>query len=348
MSTFDDILDSSVSDLATSQPDIDGILDERTDGNAGVSWAEPGYEGQIDYRIRQLSYSSILSLHTCPRKFQLYKLRTTNRLEDSDKTKITFSFGGVVGQAIQSSLENKPWDTIVSEMFLGWKTELFAEDPKLKKSFFQAIFAIQKFKAMRAAGLLKDYELVYYQGKPACELSFCINLPDGFRFRGYVDAVLKHKTTGEIIVLEVKTTGSKVLEPSMYKNSSQAIGYSIVLDHLFPDLSSYKVLYLVYQTHSEDFTPIPFTKSYLQRAQWIRELLLEVDTIKMYEAAEIYPMHGERCFAHWKDCEYINSCTLNTEHLTKKCTPEMEDKEEYQITISLMDLLDTQLKKVGI
>lgn len=347
MSTLDDFLDSPSSDLDTSLLDSSGLLDGRTETNAGVSWSEPGYEGQIDYRIRQLSYSSILSLHTCPRKFQLYKLRTTNRLEETEKSRVTFSFGGIVGQAIQSTLEGKSWNTIAMEMLLGWKTDLFSEDPKLKKSFFSAYFAAKKFQAMLKAGLLKDYELVYYEGKPACELSFCINLPDGFRFRGYVDAVLRNISTGEIIVLEVKTTGLKALEPAMYKNSSQAIGYSIVLDHLFPDLSSYKVLYLVYQTSNEEFTPIPFAKSYLQRAQWIRELLLEVDKIKMYEEAQIYPMHGESCFSFFRECEYINSCTLSTEHLTKPCSPEMEDKEEYQISISLLDLLDTQLRKVG-
>ena len=30
----------------------------------------------IDTRIKQLSYSSLLKLHSCPRAYQLYKLNT--------------------------------------------------------------------------------------------------------------------------------------------------------------------------------------------------------------------------------------------------------------------------------
>ena len=65
---------------------------EGSEGSSGLSsgWQEPSYEGAIDYRIRQLSYSSLLTLHSCPRKFQLYKLRTTHKTAESLKTTITF------------------------------------------------------------------------------------------------------------------------------------------------------------------------------------------------------------------------------------------------------------------
>ena len=192
-----------------------------------------------------------------------------------------------------------------------------------------------------------DYELVHIDGIPACELSFCVNFPDGFRLRGFVDAVLKHKISGEVVVLECKTTGSATVNPATYKNSSQAIGYSIVLDHIFPELSSYKVIYLIYQTSSKEYVTFPFTKTFLQRALWIRELLLDIEIIKMYEEAEVYPMRGENCFDFFRECSFYQTCTLSTEYQTKPCTPEEEDKTLYQITLSFEDLLDTQLRKLG-
>ncbi|WP_292558044.1 hypothetical protein, partial [Mesorhizobium sp.] len=79
----------------------------------------------------------------------------------------------------------------------------------------------------------------------------------------------------------------------------------------------------------------------------IRELLLDIERIKMYEEAGVYPMRGGSCTSWGRDCEYLQTCTLSTEYLTKPCTPEEEDKTEYQISISLVDLLDTQLNKVG-
>jgi len=338
-------LDAFLSDIPTDVISFTGPDDTGTGESSQVSWHESDYEGKIDYRIRQLSYSSILTLHSCPRKFQLYRLRTTHRTEESAQSTITFAFGHVVGEGIQLALEGATESEVIWKMFLGWHTDLYAEDLKLNKSFFQAVIAIKRFFALQASGFLKEYELVYYNGKPACELSFSVVFPDGFRLRGFVDAVLKHRTTGKVVVLECKTTGAATVNPATYKNSAQAIGYSIVLDSIFPDLSAYEVLYLIYNTKSGEYLPIPFQKTYLQRALWIRELLLDIETIKMYEDAEVYPMHGESCYSFFRECEYLNVCQLSTEYLTKPCTPEQEDKTEYQIALTLDDLLTTQLAK---
>lgn len=346
MQSPSDFLDQSLDGIPLSGFDIDSISPGDSESTSSPPFKEPGYEGSIDYRIRQLSYSSLLNLHSCPRKFQLNRLRTTHRSEESEKSTITFAFGHVVGEALASTLEGKSLDQIIWRMYLGWHTDLMASDDKSEKSFWMAVFAIQKFWALRDAGFLKEYELVWYKGKPATELSFVINFPDGFRLRGFVDAVLRHRVSGEILVLECKTTNSTTLNPATYKNSAQAIGYSVVLDHIYPDLSSYKVLYLVYQTKAKEYTPIPFVKTYLQRALWIRELLLDLETIKMYEEAEVYPMRGESCFTFFRECEYFNTCGLSTQYLTKPCTPEEEDKTEYQISLSLQDLLESQLSKV--
>jgi hypothetical protein len=343
MPSAEDFLDTSISDLGVFDTDIERVELEGSTNSS--SWNEPGYEGSIDYRIRQLSYSSILTLHSCPRKFELYKKRTTFRAEESIKSSITFAFGHFVGRAIQRVFEGWSYEQIIWNEFLEWSPDLFAEDEKLNKSFWSAAVAIQKFISLRKSGLLAEYELVYHDGKPATELSFCINLPDGFRYRGHVDVVLRNTQTGEVVVLEIKTTGAATTNPSIFKNSAQAIGYSIVLDHIFPSLSSYKVLYFIYNTKQSEYNAIPFTKTHLQRALWIRTLLLDIETIKSYEEAQIYPMHGESCVQFYRDCEYINSCTLSTEYLTKPCTPEQEDKIEYSMTVGLVDLLESQLEK---
>ena len=345
MSTIDSLLD----DILDSPGAANSFSSVSDDEPAGESFSGPlyesGYEGTIDYRIRQLSYSSMLTLHTCPRKYQLYKLRTAYREPETEKSTVTFAFGHVVGEAIQLFLSGASREEVIWKMFLTWHAPLFAEDEKAKKSFWSAILAAQRFEVVRAS-VLDEYELVYYDGKPACELSFVINFPDGFRYRGHVDAVLRHRNTGDVLVLECKTTGLKVVSPSSYKNSAQAIGYSIVLDSLFPDLSSYSVLYLVYQTSSQDYTTLSFDKTYLQRALWIRELLLDIEQIKMYEQAGVYPMHGESCNAFMRDCEYINSCTMSTDYLARQGTEKDFDKTEYQVSLSLSDLLDTQLGKI--
>lgn len=306
----------------------------------------------LDKRLLNLSYSSLLTLHSCPRKFQLSRLQATSDKYESLNETITFSYGHIVGEGIQLALEGKTEDEIIWKMFLGWKPDLFADNPKQAKSFAHAVYAVQKFIAMRAQGFLDGYEVVYYKGKPACELSFIISLPNGFKFRGFVDAVLRHTETGEVVVLECKTSSAATLNSATYKNSAQAIGYSVVLDAIFPELSSYKVIYLVYSTKELCYDTLEFIKSFSMRARWIRELILDVDAIVSYDEHDLYPMRGESCFTYFRECNYLGLCQMSTDKLVIPLTAEGEAKIEednavYQIELTLEDLIHTQLKKVG-
>lgn len=303
-----------------------------------------------DPRIKLLSYSSRLSLHACPRLFQLEKLQAEAEQEDLPSS-ITFAFGHAVGLGIQLVFEGKTEEEIIWQLFLNWKPDLWAADEKKKKSFFFAVAAVQTFIAMRKQGLLEEWELVYYEGKPAVELSFCINLPSGYKYRGFVDAVLVNKYNGKVTVLECKTTGAKLINPATYKNSSQAIGYSTVLDTLFLDLSSYSVCYLIYLSTSMKFEILDFPKSYLQRALWLQELFLDSQLVQIFEDTGVFPMHGESCVRYGRDCKYLNLCTLSTEHFTKPLTAEelrkLEEEEDtkYAIKVDMQDLIKAQLMK---
>lgn len=305
---------------------------------------------EIDKRILNLSYSSQLLLHKCPRKFQLYRLNSKSEETEDAIQSLTFAYGHTVGKGVQDVFEGKEWKQIVWEAFLGWDVDLLAVDTKRNKSFFGALLAIKQLYLARESGLLKDYDLVSWEGKPATELSFSIALPDGFIYRGFVDLVLQHKYSGKVVVIECKTLNASTVNPAQYKNSAQAIGYSIVLDAIFPQLSSYEVYYLVYPTKKAEWEIIPFEKSYLQRALWIRELLLDVDRIKLYEQAQIYPMHGESCFDWNRECEYLQHCTMSTHLLVSPLTEEGsakidEELNKFQIKISIQDLIEAQLKK---
>lgn len=305
----------------------------------------------IDIRLQQLSYSSRLLLHSCPRKYQLQRLRAEAQNNDTDGTGgITLLYGSVVGLGLQLVLEGKDEDEIYLTLFKAWTLDLEQRDEKRNKNFYSALIAVQRFQAVVRAGILEGYELVTYQGKSACELGFCITFPDGFKYRGYVDAVLRHRQTGKVLVLEAKTTWQKTINPATYKHSAQAIGYSIVLDSIFNDLSSYDVCYFVYKTTVGEWEKLSFNKTYLQRAQWIQELIFDTQDIARYDDAGIFPMRGESCVAFGRECEYLQVCTLNTRYITSPLTPEAAQDVEneikkYQIVITLDQLIDSQLSK---
>jgi hypothetical protein len=312
----------------------------------------PSDSPNVDPRLYNLSYSSLLTAHSCPRKFELERKNSVTESSESLDESITFSYGHVVGLGIQLALENHPLEEIIWKCFLTWKPELFAENSKQNKSFASAIYAVEKFIALRASGYLQDYSLVIYNDKPACELSFLITLPNGYKYRGFVDAVLRHNLTGEVVVLECKTSSATSVNPATYKNSAQAIGYSIVLDAIFPELSSYRVLYLVYSSKQLQYEQFNFPKSYLQRARWIRELVLDTEILSLYNANDLYPMRGESCFSFMRECKYLGLCQMSTDKLVSPITQEEIEKmeiknEEYQIKITLDDLINSQLSKVS-
>jgi len=302
-----DLLDSISLDISSSiQSEVTSFLDDTsvsTDSEAAqVLITLPA--GEIDPRLKLLSHSSRTTLHKCPRKYQLYRLSATQvAMADQKEVEqgVTFAYGKAVGIGVQSTMEDKTDDQIYLDTFLEWDTGLLDENPKQKKSFWLAIWAVQKFMVLRTQGFLDEYELVYYQGKPAVELSFQIVLPNGYKYRGFVDAVLRHKVTGEIMVLENKTS-SGTANSAMFKNSGQALGYSVVLDILFPEMSSYIVLYLVYETKTMEYVELPFTKSLLQRALWLQELLIDTQLVTLYDSFDTYPMHGEACYDFFRDC----------------------------------------------
>ena len=310
---------------------------------------------QIDPRILALSHSSRTMLHSCPRKFQLYRLSAdtiiTDELKHAEKS-VTFAYGTAVGVGIQSILQGLAWNEVVLRTFLAWDVDLLEENTKQNKSFWQVLSAVQKFTDILESTNLVDYELVYInddRARPAIELSFQILLPEGFRYRGFVDAVLRHKTTGEILVLECKTS-SATAHPAQFKNSGQALGYSVILDLLFPSLSSYTVLYLVYESKSYTFRELPFEKTLLQRALWLQELLIDTQMIQMYASFDVYPTHGESCYAYFAPCEYFNLCTMETQNLVKPYTTKIakdieEETASYDFTIHFSALLNSQLAK---
>jgi len=345
--TIDDFLDAPSKDtfyMLSDAPDFEEDLKDTIPVKLE--------EGEIDPRLKLLSHSSRTTLHKCPRKYQLYRLSSaTISMSDEKEVEqgVTFAYGTAVGVGVASTLEGKSTNQIYLDTFLSWDTDLLDETPRQEKSFWTALFAVQKFADLRTKGFLDEYELVYYQGKPAVELSFQIILPNGFRYRGYVDAILRHKETGEIMVLECKTS-SGTANPVQYKNSGQALGYSVVLDILFPSLSSYLVLYLVYETKSYEYVELPFEKSLLQRALWLQELLIDTQMVELYESYHTYPMHGETCNDFFRPCEYLGLCTLRTENHTAPLTTAVLDKiskeeKSYDFNIDFYKLVESQVSK---
>ena len=310
----------------------------------------------VDSRLKLISNSSIGSLHTCPRKYQLTKVSPDSIREKSVHTE----FGKMFGEGLQAILMGAPLEEAVLRAALQWTIDL---DEELKdKSFWSAITAIENFSVIRTSTLLADYEVAYVEGKPATELNFSIALPNGYYYRGYIDIVMQHVTTGDYLVVDIKTTGAKYTDSRKFQNSPQAIGYSVVMDKVAPGLSSFDVLYYEYLTGLRKYTDHHFTIGHLQRAQWLRNLVIDTNIMEYYGQYEDWPMHGgSACIGYGRPCQFMDICTMSTASITGG-KMETEDARkydtkwdydlgkavpvEYTVEVTFQELVDTQMDKL--
>jgi len=300
---------------------------------------------QIDPRYTRTSYSSSSLLHKCPRKYQL-KCLNTSKTEDK-ATNVTFAFGSALGVGIAEYFLHRDKTKAIFAAFLEWDVEFLDENPKQKKSFAFLVQAINILGSALEDGDMSEYEVASWHGKPAIELSFRLTLPGELAdhtYRGFMDIVLRNIMTGELVVLEIKSNSGTWVNHYQYKNSAQALGYSVVLDKIAPDSSAYEVLYKIYMTKLERYEEFEFPKTMHQRALWLRDRMWDVQTVERLVQQEgnygIWPMQGSACVDFGRPCEYMDLCQLDTESLMKQLREcDMIEDTEYSFEIPLEELL---------
>lgn len=318
------------------------FLDSQLEDDVNSSPVVQLEEGQIDPRYLRLSYSGSLEFHACPRSFQLQKLEAPRVVDYSEN--VTFAYGHAVGEGIQQYLITRDITKAIWAAFLFWDCDYADVNEKQKKSFPEAVAALLMFHELCTGGLLDDYEVVEFAGKLAAELSFRIKFLHT-TYRGFIDLVLRHRITGELLILELKTSSATWVNHYNYKNSAQAIGYSVILDKIAPGTTSYSVLYLVQMTKLERFEVFEFPKTYHQRALWIKDRLWDeqvlVGMAQSYGNYGIWPTHGESCTRFGKTCQYMDSCHLSTENLMSPLREnQLVEEKEYDFEFTVQELLE--------
>lgn len=288
----------------------------------------------------RLSFSTLNLLHSCERKFQLAKLLDNEQRETSEH----LSFGAGFGAGIASYLTDQDPEKALYLAWLAYYPQIETEKKNQARMFValeRAFFVLDT--------LLQDYELVFFEGKPACELSFRLDIDNDYYYVGYIDAVLRHRYDRRVVVFEVKTTGLllKDLTP-LYKHSGQALGYSISLDRIMGEqLSSYGVLYFVAQMGKDQADAtihlMPFNKTILDRLNWFIVLGLDVKHLKEMESLQIYPRRGDSCLKFNKPCNQFGTC-----HLHSLDRPKVEEPDEvcYQFIYNLDELITDHLRRL--
>lgn len=303
--------------------------------------------GLMHPNLKQLSHSSIQTLHACPKKLQIYKLGEAKKKFFGED--VHQDFGSIVGIGIQELFETRSLDKAYMKMFLAWKGMIDDEaGEKQKKTFWHCLNSADRF-----LGLLNsefsNCVLAEFEGKPAVELGFIIDFGNGWTYRGFLDALLVDTFRRTLIPYEGKTTGMTVVDESMYRHSGQNLGYSLVTDTICHKMglsldSDYNIKYALYQSKQMEWTTYDFRKMHSHRAVWIKNILMDIQQMEMYAKEDFWPMHGESCFAYGRQCSNYDTCELPVEMLVGS-EPEVkvDDESRYQFRFTIDEIIAAQV-----
>lgn len=301
-------------------------------------WAEDGQP------FIRLSHSTLETVATCERKFQLEKLlQGAPEREESEH----FSFGHAFGTFGALYLLTQAYEYSIFEGWLAYWP--IVETEKKNQELFLEVAERSKPVLDR---LLEEWEVAVFDGEPAIELSLRIDIDDVFYYVGYVDVVLRHRVTGVYGVLDFKTTGLTIEDLSpLYKHSGQLLGYSIVLDDVAGEQSSNEVLYFVGRIGRSKFENTraemyPFAKGLADRLRWFTTLLQDIGFLRQCIELDNFPRRGSGCLHFNRPCKFFGSCHLTSADAYKKFVQDDADQRGYQFHYNVKDLIANHMQRL--
>ncbi len=339
-----------------SAADFDAILETKvTDTLPGFGAAtkvlKSNYQELVSHGNLR-SYSMMDTLHACPRKYQIKKLRAATG-NDNRINSPTFAFGHAVGAGVAVYDETRNLRDALWAAFLAWDIDLMDEERKTPKSngksFWEACWALYAYEAFYHQDTgLADYDMVKIEG------TICVDFEDGHYYVGHIDELLRNRVTGRLLVKENKTTGLVNVDPVQYQNSDQGLSYSIVVDMLGG--TEYEVLYTVYSASSQSWMQFPFVKNSLQKAEWLQDQLLVSQQIDGYATINFFPKRGRSCFNYMRRCEEYETCGLNPDTVFQQqfadlpriaSRADIEQIEQIDFFTTLTEIVERQKGKLN-
>jgi len=266
-------------------------------------------------QYRNVISNSILSgLHACPRRLINEKTIAFDNVElTTANTNVDFVYGHSVGAGVQTLFAYERIDYALYAAFLSWRADWDLGKQewnyKKKKTIEKAAIAVEMFQVFRAEHLY-EWELYWLpNGKPAIEISFCINLGKT-KYFGHIDLILRNKRTGKIAIGEIKTTGFSNPDEATFRNSGQALGYSLILDSIVGVDADYDVMYFTYSTTGQEWHFWPFAKSVAHKLEWIQDRLIDSGHLQQYFQLQHFPKNGASCMQFNRRCQFYGTCDL--------------------------------------
>lgn len=305
-----------------------------------------------DARVR-LSYSTLELLHGCERKFQKTKLLHNPNARDESPAMVFGSSMGAAwqhyfvlrsfGHSVQESIDSALWEAYINY----WP--ILEDDRRFQERAYYIMIRSVDFLEKQ----LKEWEIALFNGRPASELSFNLDINKRFYFVGAIDLVLRHRRSGRYAVVDIKTTSiyGEDLTPQ-FKFSDQTLGYTIVIDKVAgEEVTQYDTVYWVCQMPSRgieslyqpNFKEYVFPKTLKDRFDWFLKVYLDVNYIQTLAELDAYPKRGSHCMSFNKVCMFFNECQF-----THSDTPAIyvPDDKKYDFSYDLDSILEDHNRRL--
>lgn len=293
--------------------------------------------------IYRLSHSALDLLNLCERKFQLDRL--LSGAPDKQEWPTT-AFGKSLGIAVASYLSDQNRDKAIVELWLAYPEGI--EDDR--RNVWTAINMLQNI-FPKLDTLLLDWEPAIIRDRTTAELSFRLNIDENFYYVGYIDFILKNRFTSKYGVVEIKTTALQLLDlDPVYKNSGQAVGYSIVLDKIAgEEQAEYDVIYIIGQIGGKmGFDPTihikTFHKTLQDRLNWFLTIGVDVDRLTKLLALNFFPQRGQSCLKWNKACIHFGTCGL---HSLDRPKIQEVDTIDYMYVYDINEIIESHIARIN-
>lgn len=290
----------------------------------------------------KISYSSLNLADTCLRKFEFNKMYP-RRARDPDQ------FAADCGKAMHAGYQNylvneseqqAVWALMQNYPYLyeyGQRTDersleacLSTLDEMMYYGKMDEYELMNILRPLTAAERAENESVFQLTGMynwdpagivvPAIEVPFelrlkGLDLPDGrgIAFTGFMDAAMRHKGTGQVRTLDIKTHRRHREDATpKYKFDSQQVPYGIVLEHVQGHaIDDFEVLYLdcFIDLVSPRIHLYPFLKDSTDLQEWLINTVLRVQRIQRAAEMDYFPRTDGGCLAWNRPCFFLDVCT---------------------------------------
>lgn len=275
--------------------------------------------------VIRVSYSSLGTFSTCPRKFELNKLYP--RIKQDPRENYAADVGKAIHAGYQHFLITGDSEASVWRFMEAFPYETEFLQPNDYRSFNAALATLEEmFIHLR----MNDYRLAQIKKPdgtigPAIEVPFairfnglevapCARYPEGarFEFTGYIDAIMQNILNSMFRSLDIKSSRMKLADASAkFKYDTQQVPYGIVIEHVAGQLvEKFEVLYLdCYVDLLEPEVKLyPFMKSQSDIQEWGMNKVIQFQQLARFIGADYFPRTENGCVFYNKGCKYLDVC----------------------------------------